>query len=72
MIIGAIYGRTSLDEDEDQCMIMANNYRDHFVKRLGSVYCYKLREERYGSRNQEPCSVLVRRAANILVGVLDG
>jgi len=72
MIIGALYGRTRLEEDEDQCMMMANNYRDRFVQRLGSVYCYKLREERYGSHNQEPCSVLVRRAANILVRVLDG
>ena len=72
MIIGAIYGRTSLDEDEDQCMIMVNNYRNRFVQRLGSVYCYKLRDERYGSHNQEPCSVLVRRAANVLIGVLDG
>jgi len=53
-------------------MMMANNYRDRFVQRLGSVYCYKLREERYGSHNQEPCSVLVKHAANILVGILDG
>ena len=72
MIIGALHGRTRLDEDEDICMMMVNNFRDRFVQRIGSIYCYKLREERYGSHNQEPCSVLVRRAANILVGVLDG
>ena len=72
MIIDALYGRTRLEEDEDQCMMMANNYRDRFVQRLGSVYCYKLREERYGSHNQGPCSVLVIRAANVLLGILVG
>jgi C_GCAxxG_C_C family probable redox protein len=72
MVISALYGRTSLAEDEIQCMRMIENYRDRFVQRLGSVYCYKLREERYGSHNQEPCSVLVTRAVNILMGILGG
>ena len=72
MIIGALHGRTSPQEDEAQCMMMVNNYRDSFTHRLGSVYCYELREHRYGSHNQEPCSVLVTRAANILLEILDG
>lgn len=72
MLIGALYGRTRPEEDEIQCMSMVNNFRDHFVQRLGSVYCYILREERYGSHNIEPCSVLVSRTAKILLGVLDG
>ncbi len=72
MIIGALYGRTSHHEDEAQCMMMVNNYRDSFAQRLGSVYCYELREHKNGSHNQEPCSVLVSRAANILFEILDG
>ena len=71
MIIGALHGRTSLKEDEAKCMKTVNNYRDRFAQGHGSVYCYKLRAERYGSHNQEPCSMLVRRAANILLGLLD-
>jgi C_GCAxxG_C_C family probable redox protein len=72
MIIGALYGRTNVEEDEIQCMRVVENYRHRFSEVLSSIYCYKLREERYGSHNQEPCSVLVTRAANILMGILDG
>lgn len=72
MIIGALHGRTRLGDDEALCMKMVNNYRDRFAHRLGSVVCYELREHRYGSHNQEPCSVLVKRAANILLEILDG
>ena len=37
MIIGVLHGRTRSEEDEDLCMMMANNYRDRFVQRLSSV-----------------------------------
>ena len=72
MIIGALHGRISPQEDEDQCMLAVNKFHDRFAQRLGSVYCYELREKRYGSHNQETCSVLVSRAANILLEILDG
>ena len=72
MVIGALHGRISPQEDEDQCMLAVNQFRDRFAQTLGSVHCYELREEKYGSHNQAPCSVLVTRAADILLEILDG
>ena len=53
-------------------MLAVNQFRDRFAQTLGSVHCYELREEKYGSHNQAPCSVLVTRAADILLEILDG
>jgi C_GCAxxG_C_C family probable redox protein len=72
MIIGALHGRTRPDENEDLCQQLATSYRDRFAQELGSVYCHELRAEKYGPQGQEPCSVLVERAARILLAVLEG
>jgi len=72
MIISALHGRTRLAEDDARCLELATDYRDRFARKLGSVYCHELRADRYGSQGQEPCSVLVRRAAGILLEVLEG
>ncbi len=71
MIIGARHGRSGLDEDDALCLEMTTNYRDRFAGELGSVCCKELRAEKYGSSGQEPCSVLVERAARILLALLE-
>jgi C_GCAxxG_C_C family probable redox protein len=70
MIIGALHGRTSTDEDDTVCQAVASAYRDQFARRLGSVTCWELRSMGYGSEGIEPCSTLVGRAAGILLDVL--
>ncbi len=71
MIIGSLYGRTQTSQDDTRCQRLATQYRDCFNNKLGSPYCYELRAERYGSKNQEPCSALVRRAAHIFLEILE-
>jgi C_GCAxxG_C_C family probable redox protein len=71
MIIGALYGRTQPDVDETMCLVKVRQYRERFEGQLGSVTCSELRAEMYGSGRLEPCSVLVERAAKILLEVLD-
>ena len=71
MVIGAKHGRASLKDDETICHQATNSYRDLFSERLSSVVCFELRKEKYGSQGQEPCSVLVERAAGILLEVLN-
>jgi len=71
LVIGGIHGRTQLSEDDTRCQELAALYRDRFAQELGSVYCHELRAEKYGSLGQEPCSVLVERAARILLAVLE-
>jgi C_GCAxxG_C_C family probable redox protein len=70
MIIGALHGRTSPDEDDSLCQGLASAYRDQFAHALGSVTCSELRSRGYGSEGVEPCSTLVGRAAGILLDVL--
>ena len=70
MIIGALYGRTQPNKDDTLCQTLAANYRNRFVQELGSSNCGELRAERYGSQGQEPCSLLVERAARILLTIL--
>jgi hypothetical protein len=72
MVIGALHGRTRPEEDDSLCLKLTTDYRDRFARELGSINCSELRAERYGSQGEEPCSVLVARAARILLEVLDG
>jgi C_GCAxxG_C_C family probable redox protein len=71
MIIGALHGRTQAGEDDTRCQALSTRYRDRFNQEIGSVYCHELRAERYGSKNQEPCSALVRRTARIFLETLE-
>ena len=71
MITGASHGRTSWDEDDSLCQELVLTYRDRFARELGSVTCHELRSLGYGSQGVEPCSLLVGRAADILLDVLN-
>ena len=71
MIISAVYGRTKPDEDDSLCFRKVMEYRNLFSQVMGSVYCPELRAEKFGSGGLEPCSILVERAANILMDVLE-
>jgi len=70
LLIGARYGRTDPDEDDALCQKKVYKFREAFRSRLGSVICCELREESYGSGGEEPCSVLVKRAAGVVLDVL--
>jgi C_GCAxxG_C_C family probable redox protein len=71
MLIGALYGRTEPNIDDKLCQKLAAEYRERFNRSLGSVYCHQLRANGYGSEGREPCSVLVERAAHVLLNLLD-
>ena len=71
MIIGALFGRVDATEDDTYCHKVVKKFRDQFEEKLGTLYCYQLREEDYGSNGKEPCSVLVERAALVLLDLLD-
>ena len=71
MIIGALHGRTSPDEDDSLCQDLVYTYRNRLARELESVTCHELRSLGYGSQGVEPCSALVGRAAAILLDVLN-
>ncbi len=70
LLIGALYGRTSVDEDEDECYRRVCLYRDRFIKHFGTTRCFDLRESGFGSEGQWPCSLLVEQATRMLWEVL--
>jgi C_GCAxxG_C_C family probable redox protein len=71
MIIGVLYGRSKDKEDDEVCQSLAAKYHEKFKESFETVNCGQLREEKYGSGGAEPCSVLVERAAQILIDLLD-
>ena len=72
MLIGAQYGRVDADEDNQPCYTLAARYRERFVRRLGAGRCGDLLGPGgYGPQGEEPCSVLVSRAATILLDILE-
>ena len=70
LIIGAIHGRTSPEEDDSLCAQLAAEYRQKFLQAFGTTKCQEIRDSGYGSDGRWPCSELVERAASILLEVL--
>ena len=70
LLIGAIHGRTSPEEDDSACAQLAAKYREKFLQAFGATKCQEIRDSGYGSGGIRPCSELVERAAGILLDVL--
>ena len=70
LLIGAQYGRTSPEEDDEACNQRICRYRERFVQEFGTSRCFDIRASGYGSEGQWPCSVLVERATRILWDVI--
>jgi C_GCAxxG_C_C family probable redox protein len=71
LLIGALYGRTSADEDDSECNRRACAYRERFLYQFGTTRCQDIRDTGYGSNGRWPCSALVEQATRILWQVLN-
>lgn len=71
LILGALYGRTSLDDDDTECNRLACSYQEQFIQVFGTSRCSDLRASGYGSEGQRPCAALVERAVGVFLDVLD-
>jgi C_GCAxxG_C_C family probable redox protein len=71
MVISSLYGRSSHDQDDELCQALSAEFRDRFLHRFETINCSELREEKYGSGREEPCSVLVERVSNILIDIIE-
>ena len=72
LLIGALYGRIRPDEASEPCYRLASGFRTRFLEEWGTTRCADLRALGYGGEGPLPCAVLVKRAAAILLEVLDG
>ena len=71
-VIGGLCGRSTAEEDDQDCQDLAASFRGRFLERFGTVRCGELRERGYGADNSEPCSVLAERGVRILIEVIEG
>ena len=67
MIIGALHGRSSLDEDSEPARQLATRYRERFAAELGTTHCDTLYEQVHAPGGPGSCSAVVERAARILL-----
>ena len=71
MLIGALRGPRNMGDDDRPMRQAVAHYRDRFIHEIGPTKCGALRDGLYGKDGREPCSVLVQRAARILLEVLE-
>ena len=72
MVIGALFGRASLEEDDRPAIDLAARYRERFLETFGYTQCTMLREEVVDAPGGPgSCGELVERAATILMGLID-
>ncbi len=70
MIIGALHGRNSLEEDDLPALELATRYRERFAAELGTTRCGLLYEQVHAPGGPGSCSFVVERAARVLLGLL--
>lgn len=70
MLIGALYGRNSLGQDDLPAQRLAARYRERFAAELGTTRCGPLYEQVHAPGGLGSCSIVVERAARILLGLL--
>lgn len=70
MIIGALHGRNSLEEDDLPAQRLATRCRERFAAELGTTRCGPLYEQVHASGGPGSCSIVVERAARILLELL--
>lgn len=71
VVISALYGRVSAEEDDQDCQDLAARFRERFLDRFGTLRCSELREAGYGTEHGESCPVLVERGSRVLVEVIE-
>lgn len=70
MIIGALYGRNNLEEDDEPARQLVTRYRECFAADFGTTCCGPLYEQVHAPGEPGSCAVVVERAARILSGLL--
>lgn len=71
MVIGALYGRSTAEEDDRPAIDRAGRFQERFRSGLGEVRCGPLRERVQAPGGLGSCSAVVERAAQILLELLD-
>lgn len=70
LLLGPLYARTSPAQEETELYRCVSAYRERFLAEFGSTRCADLLASGFGADGTRPCSELVERAAQILLGCI--
>ena len=70
MVVGGLLGRTASEAEDEPAQALARRYRELFLEELGATRCEPIRDWVQSPDGPGTCSVVVERAARILLGVL--
>ena len=71
LLIGALYGRSQLGEDEERARNLAAKYRHRFLARFGETRCAAIYEGIHSSEGPGSCSRVAEGAAELLLDLLE-
>ncbi len=71
MLIGALYGRLDGKTNDDQCLALAAEFRERFLREFGYTTCQALKDNWVGQPGQASCKELTAKAAGILIEILE-
>ena len=66
MVIGALHGRSTAEEDDRSAIDLTSRFRERFISELGDARCGPLRERVQAPGGLGSCSAVVERAAIFL------
>jgi len=70
LLIGALYGRNNVREDDGPAYQLASCYRQRFDAEFATTRCGPLREQVHGPGGLGSCAFVVEKAALILLKLL--
>jgi C_GCAxxG_C_C family probable redox protein len=70
MVIGALFGRTTLSEAEELARSLAARYRHRFQEEFGTTQCSSLYDHMHAVAGSGSCALVGERAAKLLLDVL--
>jgi C_GCAxxG_C_C family probable redox protein len=71
MVIGGLFGRASVEEDDQQAVDLSACYRDRFLKEFGHTQCAELKEKVVDPPGGlGSCAALVKVAAGLLLDLM--
>jgi C_GCAxxG_C_C family probable redox protein len=70
MVIGGLYGRDHAEQEDQPCRDAAARYRGRFLDAFGVTQCEPLYDQMHSADGTGSCSLVVERAARILLEVL--
>lgn len=71
MLIGALYGRSVPQVNDERCQALAKEFRKRFQEEFGFIRCQDLKDNWVGKPGQETCADLSKRTSEILIDLLE-